>query len=307
MSEAREAATEGLQQAALRATSRLRASGLLNLGMIARLRGEYVVALKHFANAKTSPGVSAATMAWRRRWAIARTLVAMGRAVEAEELFKAAIAVNERIGRRESQAVTLMSLARVARSREDLDAALRYYTEALEIFRAVKDPAQEAMALYRLACLQADARRFEEALALDHEALPLVAERNRSFKAQILAHIGLANMGLGWVVRAETAYREAHAIAVDLDDAPLRAIAAQNLGTSFMLQKRDPEAAQPSERRPLSGRHWATRRSTSAQGSENRPCCSIAGLRRCRRPRTGCPTSSSSRRPPGRWRHSTLT
>jgi tetratricopeptide (TPR) repeat protein len=84
-------------------------------------------------------------------------------------------------------------------------------------------------------------------VALASAALPLVRERNLGLASDLYGLIGHANLKLGWVGRAEEAYRQGCALAQQSaisGAAQSEASHATNLGTVLMLQQRNVEAAQ---------------------------------------------------------------
>jgi tetratricopeptide (TPR) repeat protein len=151
--------------------------------------------------------------------------------------------INERLGRRDNEASTYLSLGLLSRERGDLVAAQRWFSKAVELYRALKDPSNEAFALCRLASLKANEERFEDAIEMAQTALPLVIGRNAAFTEDLWELIGRANLKLGFVIRAEEAYREALGLARELKATKAEAGISQNLGLALLLQQRDGEAA----------------------------------------------------------------
>lgn len=254
LDEARTFAEEAVSCAKRAGDERLRGTALCDLGMIAKLKGEYPEALKLFEECETlfrrlGNDDALAAAAGNR----GEVLTALGKYDEAERIHLSVLQITQRLDRRDNEGATCLSLGTLNCARGDPAAAERWFTQGLEIFRAIKDPSNQAFALHRLASVKIDAGRFEEALALAQDALPLVSERNLAFTAGILEQIGRANLKLGWVVRAEEAYRKTGAIAEKLGAAKLHASSSLNLGTALLLQQRDDEAAAVFS---LAAEHW---------------------------------------------------
>jgi tetratricopeptide (TPR) repeat protein len=244
LGEAQTLAEEAIVCAKRAGDERLRGTALHDLGMIAKLRGDYPLALEIFAeveNLFTRLGNDEAVAA-----AVGNrgeVLAALGQFDEAERMQRWVLQIEETLERVDNQGATCLSLGLLNRKRGDPVAAEEWFTKALEIFRRIQDPSNQALALYRLAALKSDAQDFEEAIALATSALPLVSGRNQAFTADLWEQIGRANLKLGYVVRAEQAYREAIAVAEQLGDTNLLASCLQNLGTALLLQQRDSNAA----------------------------------------------------------------
>jgi tetratricopeptide (TPR) repeat protein len=244
LGEAQTLAEEAIVCAKRAGDERLRGTALHDLGMIAKLRGDYPLALEIFAeveNLFTRLGNDEAVAA-----AVGNrgeVLAALGQFDEAERMQRWVLQIEETLERVDNQGATCLSLGLLNRKRGDPVAAEEWFTKALEVFRRIQDPSNQALALYRLAALKSDAQDFEEAIALATSALPLVSGRNQAFTADLWEQIGRANLKLGYVVRAEQAYREAIAVAEQLGDTNLLASCLQNLGTALLLQQRDSNAA----------------------------------------------------------------
>ena len=244
LGEAQTLAEEAIAHARTAGDERMRGTALHNLGMIAKLRGDYPLALEIFAQVEklfTRLGNDEAVAA-----AVGNrgeVLAALGQFDEAERMQRWVLQIEEALERLDNQAATCLSLGLLNRKRGDPVAAEEWFTRALETFREIEDPSNEALALYRLATIRSDAERFEEAIELAQTALPLVSGRNHAFTADLWEQIGRANLKLGFVVRAEHAYRETIAVAEGLGDTRLLASCLQNLGTALLVQQHDGEAA----------------------------------------------------------------
>lgn len=244
LGEAQTLANEAISYAKTAGDERLRGTALHDLGLIAKLRGDYPLALEIFADVEhlfTRLGNDEAVAA-----AVGNrgeVLAALGQFDEAERLQRWVLQIEEALERLDNQAATCLSLGLLNRKRGDAVAAEQWFTRALQIARRVGDPSNEALALYRLAALKSDANHFEEAIELATSALPLVSGRNHAFTADLWEQIGRANLRLGFVVRAEQAYRETIAVAEELGDTKLLASCIQNLGTALLLQQHDADAA----------------------------------------------------------------
>ncbi|MDQ6831550.1 MAG: tetratricopeptide repeat protein [Gemmatimonadota bacterium] len=242
--EARALAGEAVAVAAAAGDERQRGTALHDLAMIAKLTGDSHAALAMFAEVETLftrlGNDDAASAAAGNRGEV---LVSLGKYHEAEAIFLAVLQVNQRVERRESEGATYLSLGLLARERGDLATSDQWYSKALEVFRAIKDPSNEAITVARLARIRNDAGQFAEAIALAQAALPLVSENNEGFTLDLWNEIARANMKLGFVRRAEDAYRKIIALADKLGVDRSTAGANQNLGTLFLLEQRDEEAA----------------------------------------------------------------
>ena len=244
LGEAQTLAEEAIVYAKRAGDERIRGTALHDLGMIAKLRGDYPLALEIFAEVErlfTRLGNDEAVAACVGNRG--EVLAALGQFDEAERLQRWVLQIEEALERLDNQGATCLSLGALNRKRGDAVAAEEWFTKALEIFREIEDPSNEALALHRLASIRGDAERFEEAIELATSALPLVRGRNPAFTADLWELIGRANLKLGFVVRAEQAYREAIAVAEALGDTQLLAACVQNLGNALLLQRRDDDAA----------------------------------------------------------------
>ena len=244
LDEARGAAEEAIQWATKAGDERLRGTALNDLGMIAKLKGDYPTALKIFADVEAlftrlGNDEAVAAAAGNR----GEVLAALGQLDEAERIHRAVLQIHERLERRDNQGATCLSLGTLARQRGDLVGAQSWFTQAFDIFSAIKDPSNEALALSRLASIKTQAGRFEDAIVLAESALPRVSERNAAFTSDLWNQIGLANFNLGRVGRAEEAYRKVYGFTKALGATRPQASAAMNLGTALLLQQRDDEAA----------------------------------------------------------------
>ena len=124
----------------------------------------------------------------------------------------------------------------------DLASAESWFNKALEAFGAIKNPLDEAFALYRLAGVKKKAGRFEDAILLAETALPRVNGRNALLTSDLWNEIGTASLRLGRIGRAEEAFRHVHTLTEANGATKPHAAAAMNLGTILLLQQNDAEA-----------------------------------------------------------------
>ena len=94
----------------------------------------------------------------------------------------------------------------------DLASAESWFNKALETYGAIKNPLDEAFALYRLAGVKKKAGRFEDAILLAETALPSVNGRNALLTSDLWNEIGTASLRLGRISRAEEAFRHVHTL-----------------------------------------------------------------------------------------------
>jgi tetratricopeptide (TPR) repeat protein len=248
LDEARSAAEEALEHARRAGDEGGRGIALHNLGMIAKHEDRSESALELFTECETLfarlGNDEATASAQGNRGDV---LAGLGRYAEAERLYRSALQIFERIERRDNQGASYLSLGVLEQDRGDRDAAVRWFTRALETFRTIKDPSNEAHTLRFMAQLRIDSEQFEEALALLSAALPLVRDRTPALASDIYGLIGRANMRLGWVGRAEEAYRQGWAVAETLGATrgASKSVAshATNLGTALMVRQANGEAA----------------------------------------------------------------
>ena len=244
LNEARAFAEEATHWATVAGDERARGTALCDLGMIAKLQGDSAHALEIFAEvealfARLGNDEAVAAAAGNR----ADVLTELGRFDEAERIQLEVLRVTERLDRLDNRAATLMGLGMLAKRRGDPTAAVRWYTEARAAYRSLEDPSNEAFALLRVAELQLAADSHEAALARAQEALPLADGRNAALTSDLWALIGKASLQLGNLGRAEEAYRKVCELSTaDGRRKPL-AGATMNLGTLWLLQQRDADAA----------------------------------------------------------------
>jgi tetratricopeptide (TPR) repeat protein len=242
--EARQLATEAVEWARRAGDERMRGTALGSLGMIAKQKGEYADALGIFGEverlfARLGNDEAVAAAAGNR----GEVLAALGRLDEAEQLQLSVLEVNRRLERRDNEGANYLDLGTLNRQRGNLDAAKHWFDAAVEVFRSIGDPSNEAFALYRLASIASDQQQFEKAIELASSALPLVEKRNPGFAADLWEQVGRANLSLGWISRAERAYRNCIGLAEPLDRDALLASSWQNLGLTLLLQQRNDEAS----------------------------------------------------------------
>ena len=244
LDEARGLAEEAIEWATKAGDERQRGMALNNLGIIAKLKDDNQAALKYFAEVEElftrlgNDDAVAAALGNR-----GEVLAQLGRFDEAERIQHAVMKINERLERRDNLGANCLSLGTLFTLRGDLPTAEIWFMRAREIFKAIKDPSNEALAVLRLATTRASDGRFEDAIALAKSALPLATERNTALTSDLWNQIGQGNFKLGYVNRAEEAYRKVLALTDSIEVAPARAGAATNLGTILLISQRDEEAA----------------------------------------------------------------
>jgi tetratricopeptide (TPR) repeat protein len=244
LDDAEEYATEAIEWATHAGDERLRGIAVNDLGMIAKLRGDYATALERFEEAEQvfdflGDDAAAVAAAGNR----AEVLTALGQLDEAEVILQSTLKTNQHLERLENQAATLLSLASLNRERGNDADAERWLSGARDLSRAIGDSSNEAFALFRLATLKNDLGQFEEAADFAQTALPLVSGKNDALTADLWFQRGRANLSLGYVGRAEEAFREAMVLAERVGATRVVAAATQNLGTCLLLMQRDGEAA----------------------------------------------------------------
>ena len=248
LDEARLHATEAIDFATQAGDERFRGAALHDLGMIAKLQQDYPRALDIFVEVEAlftrlGNDEAVAASAGNR----SEVLSALGQFDEAERIQMAALAVNERLQRRDNEAAICLSLGVLNERRNNLPAAERWFYRALETFRAIKDPSNEAFTFLRLASLKDTMRQFEEAMAFAESGLPLVSGRNPGIALELWNKVGTIGMTLGRVARAEQAFREVAAIARATGADRSVAAATQNIGTILIVQQRGDDAVEAFE------------------------------------------------------------
>lgn len=242
---ARETAQQAREHARRAGDERLRGAALNTLGIIAKLQAEYAPALACFEECETlfarlGNDEAVAAAACNR----GEVLAATGRHEEAAQIYREVSTVVERLGRLDNQGALYLSLGSLAMHCGDPKTAERWFEAAVQVFRGIADPANTAFAAGRLAEAHAASGDHARALAIASEALPLVSDRNRAFKANLLNQIGHSSLRLGRLKDAERAYVEIVTIATSTGNVSSRAAAAMNIGTITLLQQSDAEAAQ---------------------------------------------------------------
>ena len=180
LDEAQALAEEATQWATKAGDERFRGIALSLLGQIAKLKGDYPTALKLlteveelFTRLGNDEAVAAA--AGNR----GEVLAALGRFDEAERVQQSVLRVDERLERRDNQAANFLSFGTLAELRGDLASAEGWFNKALEASGAIKNPLDEAFALYRLAGVKKKAGRFEDAIRLAETAMARVERPQR--------------------------------------------------------------------------------------------------------------------------------
>jgi tetratricopeptide (TPR) repeat protein len=243
LEEAQVLAEEATQWATKAGDERFRGIALNLLGMIAKLKGDYPTALKLlteveelFTRLGNDEAVAAA--AGNR----GEVLAALGRFDEAERIQQAVLRVDERLDRRDNQAANFLSFGTLAELRGDLSGAESWFNKAVEAYGAIKNPLDEAFALYRLASVKTKAGRFEDAIRLAETAMARANGRNAVLTSDLWNAIGTASLKLGRIGRAEEAFRQVYTLTEANGATKPHAAAATNLGTILLFQQNDAEA-----------------------------------------------------------------
>jgi tetratricopeptide (TPR) repeat protein len=236
-------AQEALENATKAGDEYLIGVSLNNLAIVAQLRNQHAAAFERFQEVEriysrlgNDDGVATA------KANSASVLYALGRAEQAQELYTTALAIYERLDRKESKAATLMSLGNRAREQGECSAALNWYTKALELFREMKDVVGEGTALYRMAMVEAGRGSVEEALLLDEQALQLVGGRELPWEGEILEHIGLMFFRNNSVERALETWQKSCEVAGKKWPS-IRARSTQHIALCLFLMDRNIESA----------------------------------------------------------------
>jgi tetratricopeptide (TPR) repeat protein len=243
LDEAQALAEEATQWATKAGDERFRGTALSLLGQIAKLKGDYPTALKLLTEVeelfrRLGNDEAVAAAAGNR----GEVLAALGQFDEAQRIQQAVLRVDERLDRRDNQAANFLSFGTLAELQGDLASAEGWFNKALEAYGAIKNPLDEAFALYRLAGVKKKAGRFEDAILLAETALPRVNGRNALLTSDLWNEIGTASLRLGRIGRAEEAFRHVHILTEANGATKAHAAAAMNLGTILLLRQNDAEA-----------------------------------------------------------------
>jgi tetratricopeptide (TPR) repeat protein len=243
LDEAQALAEEAIQWATKAGDERFRGTALSLLGQIAKLKGDYPTALKLLTEVEElftrlgNDEAVAAAMGNR-----GEVLAVLGRFDEAERIQQTVLRVNERLDRRDNQAANFLSFGTLAELQGDLASAESWFNKALETYGAIKNPLDEAFALYRLAGVKTKAGRFEDAILLAEKALARVNGRNAVLTSDLWNAIGTASLKLWWIGRAEEAFRQVYTLTEANGATRPHAAAATNLGTILLVQQHDAKA-----------------------------------------------------------------
>lgn len=243
LDQARYLAEEAIGWAKVAGDEVARGGALNDLGLIAKLSSDYPAAANLFAEVEEiflrlgNDDAVAAAMSNQ-----GEVLAALGHFDQALRLQQSALKINERLGRHDNIGSVLLGLGVLEQQRSNLTEAETWFSKALELFRHIKDPSNQALALCRLAEIKAQGGDLEVAIELAESALPLVDERNAVFTSNLWNQIGKANMQLGYLGRAEEAFRRIHRFSATRGLTNVKAAAAMNLGTILLLGQRNDEA-----------------------------------------------------------------
>jgi tetratricopeptide (TPR) repeat protein len=235
---------EALELATQAGDERLRITIVTDLGIFAKARGEYPVALDRFDEAERlldwlgDDAALAAAMGNK-----GEVLAALGRFDEAESLQKRVLDINVRLERLDNQANAYLSLGGLEQARGRYDVAEQWFASARNLFASLEDPTQEAYALKRLASLKFEIGELDAAIDLADAGLPLVSGKNDAVTSDLWFERGRANLRLGWVGRAIDDFRETIVLAERVGATRVIAGATQNLGTCYLLARHNREAA----------------------------------------------------------------
>ncbi|MEM6765134.1 MAG: tetratricopeptide repeat protein [Bacteroidota bacterium] len=155
----------------------------------------------------------------------------------AEGYYQNALAIYKEYQDRYSQAATLHHLGRVAEEQRDWSSAEGYYKEALAIYIEFLDRYMQAIPLHQLGIVAEKQRDWSSAEGSYKEALAIKIEyQDRYSQASTLHHLGIVAGAQGDWSSAEGYYKEALAIKIEYQDRYSQASTLQLLGVVAQRQ-----------------------------------------------------------------------
>ncbi len=168
---------------------------------------------------------------------------------EGQALAEATLAEARSLGLRDVESACLNTLATIANDiRDDPVSALPYHRKSLEIDREIGDRRGEAVALANIGAMQGALGAVAEALNCLPEALELVrANGDRNMECVILSNIAALEFWSGKEIRARSAARAAHALAVAVEAPNFQILSRIYLGHAELALGRQAEAVEAYE------------------------------------------------------------
>ncbi len=153
----------------------------------------------------------------------------------AELYFQRARKAHKELGDKSSEAGSLVSLARVAQKRGEVERALAFYQESLAL---EPDEAKKLTTMNNIAQIYSDRKQYKQAVVLFRKAIKMAKKNGDSHQAAILQiNLGKSFQKQGKLVPAETELTAGLNAALLLDDKTLVASAYQYLAEVAIARK----------------------------------------------------------------------
>jgi len=149
-------------------------------------------------------------------------------------LYEQALLIWRKIGDRNSEATTLLSIGTLYYTLSQNQKALEYNNQALVIRRELKDRVGEAVMLYSIANAYSNLGEKQKALLFYNQSLSIFqAEKKLNFAANVLFSLGVTYFSIGETKKAVDSYNQALSIQVATKDIDAQTRTLQTLGTVY--------------------------------------------------------------------------
>jgi CHAT domain-containing protein/tetratricopeptide (TPR) repeat protein len=154
--------------------------------------------------------------------------------LQAIALYQQALLIWRKIGDRNSQATTLLSIGTVYYTISQNQKALEYYNQALVIRRELKDSFGEGVILYSVANAYSNLGEKQQALSLYNQSLSIFqAEKKANFAANVLFSLGVTYFNIGETKKAVDSYNQGLSIQRTIKDTEGQTRTLQTLGAVY--------------------------------------------------------------------------
>ena len=149
-------------------------------------------------------------------------------------LYQQALLIWRKIGDRNSQATTLLSIGTIYYTLSQNQKALEYYNQALVIRRELKDRTGEAVILYSIANAYSSLGEKQKSLSFYNQSLSIFqTEKKPNFAANVLYSLGITYFSIGETKKAVDSYNQALSIQRTIKDIEAQTRTLQTLGTVY--------------------------------------------------------------------------
>jgi CHAT domain-containing protein/tetratricopeptide (TPR) repeat protein len=153
---------------------------------------------------------------------------------QAIALYSQALLIWRKIGDRNREATTLLSIGTLYYTLSQNQKALEYFNQALVLRRELKDRVGEAVMLYSVANAYSNLGEKQKALLFYNQSLSIFqAEKKSTFAANVLYSLGVTYFSVGQTKKAVDSYNQALSIQLTTKDIDAQTRTLQTLGTVY--------------------------------------------------------------------------